>query len=247
MSSAFVTQQVAPVAAANSKSLRVPSSSYRIAEDATTKTSSSSSSSVPSTGLAAFVMGGAAMLVAGKKRSSRDAQHSGKANVIRNFFLQQQEPEPPPKPVFNPALQIGAVAPLGYFDPAGFCKMGDEETFNKLRSNEIKHGRVAMMASVGLLGGHFAGAHGSIGSIYTDWGVFGFIVLLMGTGVIESIYQEAPGAEPGNLGDPAGFGMYTTDMRTKEINNGRMAMLSVLGIFAAEFATGKDALQQFGF
>ena len=40
--------------------------------------------------------------------------------------------------------------------------------------------------------------------------------------------------------------MDSTEMRNKELSNGRMAMLSVLGIFAAEFATGKDAFEQFG-
>ena len=37
----------------------------------------------------------------------------------------------------------------------------------------------------------------------------------------------------------------TKEGRRRE-NNGRMAMISVLGIFAAEMATGKDAMQQFG-
>ena len=29
----------------------------------------------------------------------------------------------PPPPPFNPANQIGALPPLGYFDPAGFSKV----------------------------------------------------------------------------------------------------------------------------
>eukprot|EP00438_Fugacium_kawagutii_P033323 Skav219652 [mRNA] locus=scaffold628:447612:448205:- [translate_table: standard] len=40
--------------------------------------------------------------------------------------------------------------------------------------------------------------------------------------------------------------MYTEENRLKELNNGRMAMMSVLGIFAAEMVSGKDAMQQFG-
>ena len=52
--------------------------------------------------------------------------------------------------------------------------------------------------------------------------------------------------EAGNYGDPFGVQMYNDEMRMKELNNGRMAMISVLGIFAAECATGKDAIQQFG-
>jgi len=46
--------------------------------------------------------------------------------------------------------------------------------------------------------------------------------------------------------DPFGLNMYTPEMRSKELSNGRMAMISMLGIFAAELATGKDAIEQFG-
>ena len=37
------------------------------------------------------------------------------------------------------------------------------------------------------------------------------------------------------------------DMRNRELNNGRFAMVSILGILAAELVTGKDAVQQLGF
>jgi Chlorophyll A-B binding protein len=47
--------------------------------------------------------------------------------------------------------EIGAQAPLGYWDPLGFCKEGDKETFERLRWVELKHGRVAMLAVVGYL------------------------------------------------------------------------------------------------
>merc|ERR1712146_253855 len=45
----------------------------------------------------------------------------------------------------------GAMAPLGFFDPAGFSKVGDEEGFRNLRPAELKHGRVAMMAALGFV------------------------------------------------------------------------------------------------
>merc|ERR1712039_954183 len=58
-------------------------------------------------------------------------------------------------PVFDPSVQVGAMAPLGFFDPAGFCKKGDESGFRNLRAAEIKHGRVAMMAAVGAVAQHY--------------------------------------------------------------------------------------------
>merc|ERR1719356_722739 len=56
---------------------------------------------------------------------------------------------------FDPAVQLGAMPPLGYWDPAGFCKKGDESGFRTLRAAEIKHGRVAMMAAVGAVVQHY--------------------------------------------------------------------------------------------
>ncbi|CAE7763160.1 unnamed protein product, partial [Symbiodinium sp. CCMP2456] len=77
---------------------------------------------------------------------------------------------------------------------------------------------------------------------------------ILGAGLAAAVLQEdAPplfqpseqfgATEPVGFFDPLGF---TKEMRMKELNNGRMAMISVLGIFAAEMATGKDAMQQFG-
>jgi len=159
---------------------------------------------------------------------------------------------PPPPPPFNPAEEIGAIMPLGFFDPLGFSKVGDEQGFRQLRAAEIKHGRVAMMASIGALGQHFIRfpgfekAHGTFGAALTGEGVLGFVVLFAASGVLELAWKDDKNREPGNFGDPFGVNMYNEEMRNKEINNGRMAMISVLGIFAAELATGKDAIEQFG-
>lgn len=152
---------------------------------------------------------------------------------------------------FEPAEQVGAMAPLGYFDPLGFCPSGDEQNFNILRAAEIKHGRVAMLASVGLLAQHFAklpgvekSGIGALNSPNAQW--WGF-ALFAWCGVVEYIiWEQKEDSEPGNFGDPLGLGMYDTDMRSKEINNGRFAMIAVVGILGAELATGKDAIQQFG-
>ena len=71
-----------------------------------------------------------------------------------------------PSPAFDPSAQIGAMAPLGFFDPAGqelqlaveslcsfcfhlagFSKKGDEDGFRTLRAAEIKHGRALSEAA----------------------------------------------------------------------------------------------------
>jgi len=164
--------------------------------------------------------------------------------------IEEAEYVPPP---FQPAEQVGAMAPLGYFDPLGFTKTGDEEGFRKMREAELKHGRVAMMASVGLVGQHFlkfpffAKTPAGFGAMYSGEGVLGFFGLFVLSGVLELAWRPREDREPGNFGDPFGVKMYNEEMRSKEISNGRFAMICVMGILAAELATGKDAIQQFGF
>jgi hypothetical protein len=45
--------------------------------------------------------------------------------------------------------EIGAQAPLGFWDPLGLLKEADQERFDTLRTTEIKHGRIAMLAVLG--------------------------------------------------------------------------------------------------
>jgi hypothetical protein len=47
--------------------------------------------------------------------------------------------------------EIGAQAPLGFFDPLGLVADGEESKFNRLRFVELKHGRISMLAIVGHL------------------------------------------------------------------------------------------------
>jgi len=181
---------------------------------------------------------------------ARGAQR--RSRVQRRAAATLEEVEAPPPPPFQPKAQVGAMAPLGYFDPLGFAKEGDEYNFRRLRASELKHGRVAMMASVALLGQHyikfpgFEKTPGGFAAIGTGEGVIGFLGIFIACGILELAWREEDGKEPGNFGDPFGVKMYNEEMRTKEISNGRFAMICVLGIFAAELASGRDAIQQFG-
>lgn len=153
---------------------------------------------------------------------------------------------------FDPSKQIGVTAPLGYFDPLGFSKIGDKSGFKKLRSAEIKHGRVAMMAALGAVVQHYVKLPGfekvpaGMGAVETPPGTYGFGLLFLLIGYVETNVwtDDDPSKEPGNFGDPAGLGMYTEDMRLKELNNGRMAMFSAIGIIVANLVTGRDGVEQ---
>merc|ERR1719413_86451 len=109
-----------------------------------------------------------------------------------------------------------------------------------------------MMASVGLLVQHFIRFPGcekapaGLAAMGSGEGILGFTALFLVTGILELAWRQEAGREPGNFGDPFGVKMYNEDMRNKEINNGRFAMICVMGILAAELATGKDAIQQLG-
>jgi hypothetical protein len=154
---------------------------------------------------------------------------------------------------FDPALQVGVTEPLGFFDPAGFSVGKGVDTFRQLRAAEIKHGRVAMMASVGAVVQHYVKFPGfekvptGLAAVNIAPGSFAAIALFGICGVLElGVWTDVKSKAPGDFGDPVGLNQYTTEMREKEINNGRAAMFAALGIIAAELNTDKDAIQQFG-
>merc|ERR1719282_2161873 len=47
--------------------------------------------------------------------------------------------------------ELGVQAPVGFWDPLGLSKSGDEATFKRRRAVEIKHGRVCMLATIGYI------------------------------------------------------------------------------------------------
>merc|ERR1719439_396215 len=152
----------------------------------------------------------------------------------------EKDAPPPPPPPFDPSKQVGAMAPLGFFDPLGFSKVGDKDGFRNLRMAELKHGRVAMMAAVGAVAQHYIKFPGfekvpaGLAAVTTAPGTYGFAALFILSGVMELVvWTQDPKKEVGDFGDPVGLGMYDLDMRNRELNNGRMAMFAALGIISA--------------
>merc|ERR1719277_746692 len=47
--------------------------------------------------------------------------------------------------------ELGVQAPVGFWDPLGFTKGGDAESFRRRRYVELKHGRVCMLACLGFI------------------------------------------------------------------------------------------------
>jgi len=167
----------------------------------------------------------------------------------------------------------GVTEPLGFFDPVGFCSE-DGLTEGRLcfyREVELKHGRVAMLASLGFLVGEqfhpLFGGDIDVPSylafqqtpLQTFWPA---VVAAIAIPEIFSVFtfNEPLGNEqysedsqpwsirtdrvPGDLGfDP--LGLKPTDpkefkeMQTKELNNGRLAMIAAAGMVAQELASGQ--------
>ncbi|CAE6935551.1 FCPA [Symbiodinium sp. KB8] len=159
---------------------------------------------------------------------------------------------------FDPSEEeVGITPPLGFFDPLGFSKVGDKEGFRFRRAAEIKHGRVAMMASVGLVITHWVRLPGyelagtswssQFNTIVTLPALYFFSAFIFVIIWLElSFWAQEDDRAPGDFGDPLGLGMYSTEMRNREINNGRFAMFATTGIILAQTLTGKDGIEQLG-
>jgi len=165
-------------------------------------------------------------------------------------------------PVYEGTL--GAQPPLGFYDPLGLLDGVDEERFDRLRYVEIKHGRVCMLAFLGQIttraGIHLPGnldlAGHSFASFPNGWAAISGpdaisfnglsqIVLLVGFLELGVMKDSANGAKPGAfVGDfrnnSLDFGWDTFDEKTQlfkrgvELNNGRAAMLGILGLMVHE-------------
>jgi len=167
----------------------------------------------------------------------------------------------------------GALAPLGFFDPLGFSKDADLNTVKRYREAEVMHGRVSMMAVLGYLIGestptitygmdvHHTIANNQIPEIPGTVLFPFFLAINIAEALRASIGWVEPGLGPlfslrekyypGDLGfDPLGFKPDAKDfasMQTKELNNGRLAMLAAAGMCAQEQVNGQGILENLGF
>jgi len=179
--------------------------------------------------------------------------------TARGFFGSNVAPAP--VPAFKAEEQFGASKPLGFFDPMGFSTYGDEAYFRNLREAELKHGRVAMLASIGFWAEHLARVPGFAGepegvmnafdNLSREQQALPFIFMLCGWLEL-GLFKQDPNKEAGNFGDPLKLGQRfpefnNEDGRLKELNNGRMAMVALAVIFGTEWVTGVPSTQQLWF
>jgi len=79
--------------------------------------------------------------------------------------------------------------------------------------------------------------------------VYPFVALVIVIGFVEALIWREPEdkrRQPGDFEDPLGLGVFDEDTFNRELNNGRLAMFTSLGIIANELKTGNDAVEQLG-
>ena len=153
--------------------------------------------------------------------------------------------------------ELGVQPPLGFFDPLGLLDDADQERFDRLRYVEVKHGRIAQLAFLGNIitraGVHLPGdidySGTSFDSIPDGWAAVnaipqaGLLQIVAFVGFLELfVMKDITGGEfPGDFRNGAlDFGWDTFDEETQafkrgvELNNGRAAMMGILGLMVHE-------------
>mmetsp|Transcript_17865 Transcript_17865/g.56017 ORF Transcript_17865/g.56017 Transcript_17865/m.56017 type:complete len:208 (+) Transcript_17865:89-712(+) len=158
-------------------------------------------------------------------------------------------------------FEIGVQPPAGFFDPLNYCET-QPESFARRRAVERKHGRVAMMAVVGLLlhnadvefPGYlsksqnlkFSDIPNGLTGI-TKVPSAGLLQIIVFVGFIELFWWPASNYS-GDYG--CGFfgakyeGAEKVQKLNAEMANGRLAMLGIAGAMFAEGQTGMTLAEQ---
>uniref|UniRef100_A0A0G4HQW9 Uncharacterized protein n=1 Tax=Chromera velia CCMP2878 TaxID=1169474 RepID=A0A0G4HQW9_9ALVE len=175
------------------------------------------------------------------------------------------EPYGPVDPSEMPNDKAGISGPFGFWDPLEFrCKAyggPNRGTFRTWKECEVKHGRVAMLATVGFLAQELfhpffpkldclsidTANEIIFGRGFDKWpfALLSVFVVACEYGTLQDAWQFDEYPEPGQVisqiredrvvgdygFDPLGLGGKNDDnMRTKELNNGRLAMIAWVGM-----------------
>merc|ERR1719367_486752 len=163
--------------------------------------------------------------------------------------------------------ELGACPPLGFWDPLELSKFNDPTVavaqFKRRRIIELQHGRVSMLACVGYLvpeyfkwPGYlspstelkFEDIPNGLKAVFQIPGI-GWVQILAFVGLIEIFnLQSEPKEYPGDyelfgaFGIPGGGSIEDKAKKEKsllaEINNGRLAMMAIIGMFFQNGLTG---------
>jgi len=157
----------------------------------------------------------------------------------------------------------GGTAPVKNFDPLRLSNVGSDETLMWFRASELKHSRVAMLATTGYLvqaaGFHFPGMLSSDISFeslsamkpFDAWDavpVAGKAQILATIFIAEMVTESKPvhytkgGPLPTMVFPPIDFSNVNPEImkrkQNSELNNGRLAMIAIMSFIAANNIPG---------
>jgi light-harvesting complex I chlorophyll a/b binding protein 1 len=183
------------------------------------------------------------------------------------FDTTRKMPAPAPAPYWNPASAIkpgdvGTTRPLGVYDPLQILTK-EPEKYRRWQEMEIKHGRIAMAATVHVLvtcaGGRWDGYLSKLsfppvkfedipGGTLQSWAALptlGWFQIVALVALLDNtLFAQDPNRDPGDVvGDRLPWVRYKDAATRKfklnaERNNGRLAMMGIFGMFANEAITG---------
>merc|ERR1740117_2075139 len=160
-------------------------------------------------------------------------------------------------------VELGVTEPLGVYDPLGWLAT-QPESFERRRAVERKHGRVAMAAVVGnivhnnhiVFDGYLSPSNNLKFSDvptgidgYRAIPLAGIVQILAFFALVELAWMPASKYD----GD-YGVGYFGTDIKDPEekarklnveLNNGRAAMMGIMGNMVAEVLTGQTMYEQY--
>merc|ERR1719247_2200350 len=168
-------------------------------------------------------------------------------------------------PVMRAEGEIGVTPPLGVYDPLNLLATPVQyprRDYERYVDLEIKHGRVAMLATLGIITTEagirwpgylsksldikFEDVPGGPFESYAAVPAIGWLQIVAFCVLVElNAYQRADPAEPGNIGGPSWIRYDDPEVKkfklNAERNNGRAAMMGILGM-CVHNALGVDAL-----
>jgi len=141
----------------------------------------------------------------------------------------------------------------GFFDPAGFSK--NEDQLVKYRTAELKHGRLAMLASLGMLTQEITGGWSNSAGLFDGSGPYsalvttprlGLLQIILVAGIIETATFKYEGRVPGDIGfDPLGLSEDGIDpkLAVAELKNGRLAMVATIAMWVQSSISGEGVIK----